>query len=145
MSVRQKQVASALHRAISQALVREMQDPRIKGLVSVTRVEVTADLHDATVYISVLPEQYASRAIRGLEHAAGHLQSAVNQAMRMRRVPRLHFKLDPSLKKQAEVLEAIRRDPIHREDDPGADAGTASPPPSAGPDTGDEASEVPPT
>jgi len=112
MSVRQKQVASALHRAISEALVREMQDPRIKGMVSVTQVEVTADLHDANVLISVLPEQYASRTLRGLQHAAGHLQTVVNRAMRMRRVPRLHFKLDPSLKKQAELLEAIRQDPI---------------------------------
>ncbi len=109
MGYRKKQVESTLKRAISQVLGQRLSDPRIVGMVSVTRVDVTPDWHEAFVYVSVLPQKHQQRTVRGLCHAAGHIGSLLRKQVALRAVPRLTFRLDESIKKQDTVLEAIRR------------------------------------
>lgn len=109
MSHRKEQLESSLKRAVSAVLQRQLADPRVSGLVTVTRVAAGEDLRDATVFISVLPQKHESRAIYGLKHAAGHIQSLVADHVRMRSVPHLEFKLDRSIKTQARTLAAIQR------------------------------------
>ena len=114
MSYRKQQVESTLKRAISQVLMRRLSDPRITGMVSITRVEISSDQHNANVFISVLPEKSQQRSLHGLRHAAGHIHILVRSIVAMRTVPRLHFQLDESLKKQAQIFEAIDRG-IHQD------------------------------
>ena len=109
MSYRKQQVESTLKRVVSQILIRRLSDPRITGMVSITRVDVSPDKHNATVYVSVIPEKYQHRSLSGLRHATGHIHSLVKSAVAMRIVPRLRFELDESLKKQADIFEAIDR------------------------------------
>jgi len=115
MSYRKKQTESALVRAISQVLVRDISDPRIVGMVSVTRVDMSPDKRRAKVYVSIIPEQYTSKTFHGLRHAASHIYSKLCHVVAMRSVPRLEFCLDETLKKQAAVFEAISLG-IERED-----------------------------
>lgn len=98
-----------LSRAVQEVLGRGLNDPRIRGLVSVTRVSVSTDLADATIGVSVMPTEHGPKTIHGLRHAASHLRTQVGQRTRLRRVPRLHFELDDGLKKQADVLAAINK------------------------------------
>lgn len=109
MSFRKQQVESTLRRTISTVLARELSDPRIVGLVSVTRVSVSPDLRDALVFVSVMPEKYQKRSLAGLRHAAGHIQSLVLKQMTLKAAPKLDFRLDEAIKKEAGVLDAIRR------------------------------------
>ncbi|MEX0774074.1 MAG: 30S ribosome-binding factor RbfA [Phycisphaeraceae bacterium] len=109
MSHRAAQVESALRRAISEVLGRRISDPRIVGLVSVTRVKVSPDLHDAYVYVSVLPVEHQALTVQGLRHATRYIHSLVRDEVAMKSVPHLDFRADDSLKKQAEVFDAIRR------------------------------------
>jgi len=102
-----EQVGSILQKAISQVLRRDLSDPRIEGLISVTRVKVSPDMKQAVVYISVLPEQNQSKVLHGLRHAAGHIHSLTKKLVSLRIVPHLEFRLDDSLKKEAEVYRAI--------------------------------------
>ena len=104
---RRTQVASALQRAIGQVLSRGLADPRVAGLISVTRVDVGPDLRDARVFVSVLPQRHESRVIHGLQHAAGHVQSELQGVLAMRHVPKLLFSLDDTLKKEAEIYSSI--------------------------------------
>ena len=71
-----------------------MKDPRI-GFATVTRVEMTADLHHARVFVSVLgnPEEQQS-TIEGLSSAAGFLRHEIGHRLALRRVPELDFILD---------------------------------------------------
>ncbi len=108
MTVRRQQVASTLKRLISDALQRQVSDPRIAGLVSVTRVELSSDMAQASVFVSVMPAQYERRTLAGLRSGAGHIARLVRPHLHMRRSPRLEFRLDDTLKKQAEVYDAIR-------------------------------------
>ena len=108
-STRVAKVASSIQRAIQAALSRGLGDPRIRGLVSVTGVDVSPDLADARVKISVVPVKFEPRVMRGLESAAGRLRSEISNHARIRRVPKLTFEIDRSMKRQAE-LEALVRD-----------------------------------
>ena len=108
MTVRKQQIESTLKRLISHALQARISDPRIAGLVSITRIDLSPDHAQARVFVSVMPQQYERRTMAGLRSGAGHIASIVRPQMHMRRFPRLVFELDDSLKKQAEVMQAIR-------------------------------------
>lgn len=108
MSHRKEQIGSALKRAIVNVLQRQLQDPRVQGLVSITKVDVAPDQRRAHIYVSVMPERFESRTVRGLNAAVGYIQSKVANAVRLRSMPDLEFHLDSSLKKEAKVLDAIR-------------------------------------
>lgn len=109
MTHRIERIESTLQRAVSEVLQRRIADPRIEGVVSITRVKVSPDLSDAYVYVSVLPESKQRQVLRGLQHAGGHIRTLVGKTVALRTMPRLDFRLDESLKTQAEVYDAIRR------------------------------------
>ncbi len=90
-------------------LARGLQDPRIAGLVTVVGVTVSDDLAEAVVRVSVLPESRETLTLHGLQAAAAHVRREVGDRVRLRRVPRLTFRLDRASKKEAEVLRALAR------------------------------------
>jgi ribosome-binding factor A len=109
MSHHTEQVASVLRRSIQEIVARGLADPRVRGLTTVTEVKVSGDLADATVLVSVHPPEEEPLTMKGLHSAAGHIRAELLRSLEMRRVPRLHFKVDESLKKQVEVHAAIAR------------------------------------
>ncbi len=88
---------------LAELLSRQVKDPRI-GFATVTRVKMTADLHHARVYVSVLgsPVEQAS-SIEGLSCAAGFLRHEVGHRLDLRRAPELIFILDQG----ADAVEKI--------------------------------------
>ena len=112
-SRRPEQVAGTIRQVIADALAREVRDPRV-GFVTVTNVLVTNDLSHARVLVSV-PRDDAekTRALQGLQSAAGFLRSRAARALTTRTVPELHFELDKGVEHAArieELLETIRRE-----------------------------------
>ncbi len=112
-SRRPEQVAETLRQVITDALAREVRDPRV-GFVTITGVQVTNELSHARVLVSVPGDEPArERALEGLESAAGFLRSRAARALTTRTVPELHFELDRGLEHAArinELLEEIRRE-----------------------------------
>jgi ribosome-binding factor A len=119
MSQHIDQVASVLRRAIQEVIAEGLHDPRVRGMISVTAVRVSPDEAEAFVMVSILPEEQTPRTMHGLVNAAGHIRSRVSRRVRMRRVPRLEFRLDESLKREASVLRAITE--ACRDEEPGPD------------------------
>ena len=79
---------------LAELMARQVKDPRI-GFATVTRVEMTADLHHARVYVSVLGSQEEQESsMEGLSSAAGFLRHEIGHRLAMRRVPELGFILD---------------------------------------------------
>jgi len=107
MTHRIEQVESTLRKALAQVLQRKISDPRIRGMVSITDVDVSPDMKQATVAVSVLPEEYAKRTLAGLKAANRHIQSEVKKLVALRLVPHLKFELDSSLKQADKVFKAI--------------------------------------
>jgi ribosome-binding factor A len=112
-SRRPEQVGETLRQVITDALAREVRDPRV-GFVTVTAVLVTNDLSHARVMVSVPGEESEkTRAIEGLQSAAGFLRSRAARTLTTRSVPQLHFELDRGLQHAArinELLNTVRRE-----------------------------------
>lgn len=96
-----------LHRAVQEVLARGLNDPRVRGLISITAVRVSPDLSCATISVSIMPEEASTLAMHGLNSAVPYVRSELRKRIRMRRVPQLTFKLDQSLKKEAEIIARI--------------------------------------
>ena len=107
MTHRIEQVESTLRKALAQVLQRSISDPRIRGLVSITDVDVSPDMKQAKVLVSVVPEEYEKRTVAGLKAANRHIQGEVKKLVALRVVPHLNFELDQSLKQAEQVYQAI--------------------------------------
>ncbi|MDI9403676.1 MAG: 30S ribosome-binding factor RbfA [Limnohabitans sp.] len=121
-SDRPRQIAGEIRRAVQTEITRGLNDPRVQGMVSITAVDVTPDLAEARLKVSVLPEERASLTLSGLRAAAGFLRRRVMDETRIGRVPRLLFDLDAGLKRES-ALEAAIRAARHHEQDGAHDAG----------------------
>ena len=113
-SRRPEQMAETLRQVITDALAREVRDPRV-GFVTVTAVLVSNDLSHARVMVSAPGEDPdKARALEGLQSAAGFLRSRAARALTTRSVPELHFELDRGLEHAARINELLNT--IKRED-----------------------------
>lgn len=98
-----------IQRALAE-LIRTVKDPRVQGLISITRVDTTKDLKYATVYVSVLDKTDADGVIKGLRSAGGYLRRELGHAVKLRATPELQFVRDDSIDYGAHIL-SILRDP----------------------------------
>ncbi len=90
----------------------ELRDPRLADIVSITRVEVSADLQNASVYASVLGDEEAKKAtMSALTAAAPFLRRHLIERITIRRVPTLHFILDETIEEAARILDLMRQMP----------------------------------
>jgi ribosome-binding factor A len=116
--------AEAVREVVSLAILTQVRDPRVRG-VTVTQVEMDADMRGATVHVSVMgsPAQ-EELALRGLASSAGFLQALVAERIDTRYTPRLRFQLDPGVKKSIEIARVLREvlppDPGRPAEDGGA-------------------------
>ncbi|MBE3071477.1 MAG: 30S ribosome-binding factor RbfA [Acidobacteria bacterium] len=111
---RPDRVGDQIRAEISALLVREVHDPGI-GFVTITRVQVTADLQLARVFYTALGEQAARRSsAKALQRAAPFLRHQIGQRLRLRRVPVLEFAYDESIEQQLRVEQLLHE--IHTSD-----------------------------
>jgi len=109
MSRRTERVASTIHQELAMIILRELNDPRLIGMPSITRVKVADDLSTADIYITVMgtPGQQTA-ALNALKHSAGLMRTKLTKQLTLRAAPFLSFHLDEDLKKELE-LEAVMR------------------------------------
>lgn len=106
-SHRSLRMAEAIREVVSQAILFRVSDPRVKG-ITVLHAEVTGDLRNATVFVSIMgaPAEQEN-AMRGLRSATGFLQSLVAERLQTRSTPILAFKKDEGIKKSVEMSKLI--------------------------------------
>ena len=111
MSVRRMaRVNDLIRKEISEVILREIRDPRLNGLLSVTRVETSADLRYAKVFISLMgSEEEKRQAEEGLAAASGFLRRGLGDRVVLRYIPQLTFHLDDSIEKGSRMLELIKQ------------------------------------
>lgn len=97
MSMRANRVAEQMKKELSDIISRRLKDPRV-GFVTVTDVEVTGDLQQAKVYITVLGDEDTKAAtLEALEKATGFIRSEIGSRIRLRKTPELFFEFDQSI------------------------------------------------
>ncbi|MBR2337901.1 MAG: 30S ribosome-binding factor RbfA [Clostridia bacterium] len=90
------------------AILRTVKDPRVTGLISIVRVDVTRDLSYATVHISAMDGLDAAKAaVKGLTSAAGYMRRELGNALKLRHVPQLQFVADDSIAYSARIAQTL--------------------------------------
>jgi len=106
---RQEKVARVIKEAVSDAIANHLNDPRITGFVSVTRVDISADLRNTTVFLSIFGAEPKNQNLTftAINHARSRIQSLVAAQLQSRFCPVLHFFKDEGFKKTLEMMKLI--------------------------------------
>ncbi len=105
-------------------LLRSLKDPRVqKTMVSVTRVDTTADLRYAKVYVSVYDKEQSKEVLKGLKAAGGYLRHELAERLSLRHTPELVWAEDHSITYGARILDILSTLDIPEDDEPEADEG----------------------
>lgn len=116
MSRRTEQVAEEIRRHISELMLTEMRDPRI-GMATVTAVEVSPDLKNARVHVSVMgSEEDETSSLRALRRASGFLRTELAKRMVLRQVPELRFDADRTTRQAVRISELLEEVGVSSED-----------------------------
>lgn len=138
-SRRPDRVAEAIREEVASFLAEGVKDPRVRGLVTVTGVDVTRDLRHAKVFVSIMGDDAVRKeTFDALPAVATHLRGRIGRALRLRAAPEISFKYDESVTHAARIetlLEGLRRE---RED--GSATNTAA---GSGTDDGTPAADTP--
>jgi ribosome-binding factor A len=106
MSDRMRRVNESVRAVLAEA-IGELKDPRI-GFITVTGVDTSADLRQATVFVSVLgSERKRAQSLEGLDAAHGVLQRRIASELRMKWTPQLTFQYDPSVEQGVRMSKLI--------------------------------------
>lgn len=91
------------------SLIRTVKDPRVHGLISITRVDTTTDLRYCRVYVSVLDHSDVKEVVKGLKSAAGYLRRELGRMLTLRYTPELQFIEDDSIERGVRMVSMIDR------------------------------------
>jgi ribosome-binding factor A len=107
-SRRTQKAAEAVREVVGMAILADLKDPRIRD-VTVTYVEVSPDMRQAKVHVSVMGDETKQQlSLRGLQNAAGFLQTKVAKRIDTRYTPRLVFVLDLGVKHSIEISRILQ-------------------------------------
>ncbi|HEY4234932.1 MAG TPA: 30S ribosome-binding factor RbfA [Lacipirellulaceae bacterium] len=120
-SRRTQRAAEAIREVVSMAILTELRDPRVED-VTVTFVEVSPDMRQAKVHVSVMGDEVKqNKCLHGLEHSAGFLQAKIAKRIDTRYTPKLRFELDMGVKKSLAIAQLLHDvlppDDVHLGDD----------------------------
>jgi ribosome-binding factor A len=91
------------------AILREVKDPRVSGMLSVVKVDVSSDLSYAKVYISAFEGiEVAKESVKGLKAASGFIRKRLGQSLHIRKTPELTFVADDSIEKGFELFDKLK-------------------------------------
>ena len=101
---------------ISNIIDNKLKNPNVTGLISVTKVKVTADLKYAKVYVSILNSKNLKETLAGLKKSAGFVRSELARTVNLRNTPEIIFELDESLEYGARI-DSILKDILPKDID----------------------------
>lgn len=109
MTRRTERVARAVKNAVSEIILHELSDPR-RGFVTVTRAEVSTDLKNACVYISIIGTEAEQRTtLAGLSHATSYVRRRLAEKVELKTTPLIRFEVDLGVKRSIRISELLRR------------------------------------
>lgn len=104
---RTDRIAEEIKKVVSEMIQNELKDPRIKGLISVTKINLTKDLKFCKIYISVLGAD-KEEVLAGIKSGAGYMRKELGQRVQIRILPELQFVIDNSMEYGAHIDQVIK-------------------------------------
>lgn len=106
--MRQEKLNSLLKEVISEVIQKDVRNPQVAKIVSVTSVDISPDLHHAKVYISVLgSDEERNQTLGALQTSAGFIGTQASQKIVIRYFPTLTFKLDTSVDEHININKIL--------------------------------------
>ena len=117
MSRRTDRLSGLFRSELANLISSELRDPRIKGMISITSIDVSPDLEHATVYVSILAEEAKQkpRSLAALNNAAPFLRRQLMARVHIRRVPTFEFEADHTIEEGARMLDLMKKVSAERE------------------------------
>ncbi|MEH7108037.1 MULTISPECIES: 30S ribosome-binding factor RbfA [Bacillaceae] len=116
MSLRANRVGEQMKKELSDIIGRKLKDPRI-GFVTVTDVQVSGDLQQAKVFISVLgDDEQKENTLKGLAKAKGFIRTEIGHRIRLRKTPEIIFEFDESIDYGNRIETLLHQ--LHSDDKP---------------------------
>ena len=133
---RPERLGEQIREEVSQIILGELSDPRI-GFVTVTDVEVSSDLRNARIYVSILgSDDEVARSLGALRAASGFIRWHLGRALNLRHLPDLHFAHDKTARTATRIEEILKEEGVKAQSREGDDAplGSSHPPATGDPD-----------
>ena len=105
---RTDRIEEEIKKIASKVISQELKDPRLTGLISVTKVSVTKDLKYCKIYVSMLGTEDTTGAMNALKSGSGIVRKAIGNNIRMHSTPEVIFELDNSMEYGAHIQDVIR-------------------------------------
>ncbi|SHM49815.1 ribosome-binding factor A [Caldanaerovirga acetigignens] len=106
---RTERVSVEIQKAVSEIINNELKDPRIQGLISVTKVDVSKDLRYAKIFLSIYgDEETKHNVLEALNHAEGFIKRELANRVRLKFMPKLNFKLDESIEYSIYISKLLK-------------------------------------
>jgi ribosome-binding factor A len=104
-----ERLSELMHREIADVIAKELRDPRIPPIVTITRINLGTDQRNATVYVSIFGEPLQNdKAIAALNKAAPYIQHIVASRIVIKHFPKLLFKLDDGIGHTQHINELLK-------------------------------------
>ncbi len=108
MSRRTLRLNRAIQQEISRLLEKDLNDPRLTSLISITEVSITEDLRHVRVYVSVMGDSATqTETLEGFRAASGFIRKEVSSNLKMKHAPEFDFEYDDSIERGAAMLKLI--------------------------------------
>ena len=104
---RTDRIAEEIKKVISEMIQNELKDPRVKGLISITKVMLTKDLKFCKIYVSVMGAD-KGEVLQGIKSGAGYMRKELGNRVQIRILPELQFVIDDSIEYGAHIDKVIR-------------------------------------
>ena len=97
-----------LKKKISNIINYELNNPKVTGLISVTRCKITPDLKYAQVYVSILNSKNVKETLANLKKSSGYIRTEIAKRINLRITPELIFILDDSMEYGAKIEQILK-------------------------------------
>ena len=106
---RVRRIGEEIKKTVSALILRELKDPRVDSLASITHVEVSRDYSIAKIYVSTFDETLREGTIEGLNSAKGFIKRELSKDLKLRVMPDLIFVPDDSIEKSFEFYDILNK------------------------------------
>lgn len=104
---RTERIEEEIKKIVSRVIGQELKDPRLTGLISVTKVSVTKDLKYCKVFVSMLGTSDVNEAMAALKSSSGLVRREIGNGVRMHSTPEVKFELDDSMEYGEKIQKMI--------------------------------------
>jgi len=102
-------ISEEIKKEVSEIILNGLKDPRISGMISVTKASVTKDMRYAKIYVSVLGNAEDKKHIlEGLKNASGFIRKEIGQRIKLRYTPEFIFEIDDSIEYGIKISNILK-------------------------------------